>query len=174
MTTTVKTTRDGLVVRHAHGVKALYYLCQWNDTYQIAAKPGGPWEPINKALVHRDVLRAVVAQRQAAKVAPTPGFTLAWAAFKAMMNKPVVLARLSYLWGRWQDEQEYEEWNDYHAEFEKLCAAEGVLIKLVRSTRRPFAMHMTHASCANAIFILTVTSRNVKLAVQQGSARRAA
>lgn len=59
---------------------------------------------------------------------------------KDLMNKatlPPAMQRLGYLWSRWQDEKEYEDWNDYVEQLSKL-APEGA--ENITCSKRPFGI----------------------------------
>ena len=55
---------------------------------------------------------------------------------KEFYNK--IRNNFEYLYGRWLDESEYEDWNEYKATFEKLCETHGGKFK--SAAKRPFAL----------------------------------
>lgn len=54
-----------------------------------------------------------------------------------LYNSPEVQERLSYLWARWLDEREYEDWEDY-ADVMKGLAEEHPGVTFVKAHKRPF------------------------------------
>lgn len=76
------------------------------------------------------------------------------AALHAMLDAVAPIA--GNLWGRWQDEREYEDINDYGKVFAGKLP-EG--FSLTRMTKRPFGFHFSIASGAS--FHFTVTGRSV-------------
>lgn len=61
-----------------------------------------------------------------------------------------------YLWGRWQDEKAYEDFNDYIASMQKQMP-EGFTI--TGGSKRPFGFKFTIGT--EAEYLLTVTARSV-------------
>jgi hypothetical protein len=51
----------------------------------------------------------------------------------------------SYLWGRWQDEGKYENWNDYENHLrkvfdEKIISAQATNAVFIKANKRPFSV----------------------------------
>jgi hypothetical protein len=61
---------------------------------------------------------------------------------------------LSYLWGRWQDEKEYEPIADYALPLKPIAAKAGV--EIVKMTSRPFGCRFT---VGPKVFTIRVTGR---------------
>ena len=66
---------------------------------------------------------------------------------------------LVYLWGRWQDEKEYEDFEDYKKSASK-SLPKGM--DFVRMTKRPFAVTFAYKG-ADRHMKLSVTSRKYSL-----------
>lgn len=66
-----------------------------------------------------------------------------------------VQERMSYLYWRWQDEKEYEDFADYAAEMKKLLPADFTFIK---GTKRPFGF--TFSIGTDAVYFINVKNRS--------------
>lgn len=71
-------------------------------------------------------------------------------------------ARMIYLYDRWQDEKEYEEWLPYAMEMRKLLPPE---YGWVSASRRPFGFTFTVAepNTETRYFRYVVTSRSIRI-----------
>lgn len=68
--------------------------------------------------------------------------------------------RLGYLWSRWQDEKEYENFGDYEAEMKKLASAHPE-IEFIRAGKRPFGFTARYRELSVNI-VFSVTGSGVK------------
>jgi hypothetical protein len=64
-----------------------------------------------------------------------------------------------YLAGRWEDEREYEDFNDYTANFVKNFPD----FKIVKSSKRPFSFTIVHKDAPNRNFVLKATAKSLTL-----------
>ena len=64
--------------------------------------------------------------------------------------------KLGYLYDRWQDEKEYEDWTDYETEMKKLVNNGDFVF--VSSMKRPFGLK---AKIEDWVVKFTVTSRDM-------------
>lgn len=62
---------------------------------------------------------------------------------------------LGYLKGRWSDEHEYEDWNEYAKKMKEI-APKG--FTFVKATRSPFGMQVTHRLFPNLVFQIRATN----------------
>jgi len=69
-----------------------------------------------------------------------------------------IAPRLDYLGGRWADEHEYEDFNDYKTEMEKLVKKHLPGATFVKASKRPLGFEMTFAG---ATYRFKVTSASV-------------
>ena len=74
-------------------------------------------------------------------------------AFRAVQSK------LEYLYDRWQDEKEYEDFSEYKETLEKAFTEQGATVTKV--TKSPFAAHFTASDGLR--YIAKVTSRNISI-----------
>lgn len=81
---------------------------------------------------------------------PTPK-TLADTFFEAAAKT------LGYLWGRWQDEKEYEDFANYILPIKKI-AEQHAGVAIVKMTKRPFAVTFT---AEGKTYIMDANSRSV-------------
>ena len=65
-------------------------------------------------------------------------------------------ALMGDLYGRWQDEKEYEDINDYKVPFERAAKKWGITI--VKMKKSPFGMHFT---VDGRLYNYTATNRSV-------------
>ncbi len=73
---------------------------------------------------------------------------------KAFFEDAQVQQTLGMLWGRWQDEKQYEDINDYKTPFLEAASDYGVTI--VKMNKRPFGFNFT---ADGQTFQLTCTSK---------------
>lgn len=71
------------------------------------------------------------------------------------INDPVKSDRLGYLWSRWQDEKEYEDFGEYEKVLRTLVP-EG--FTFVKSSKRPFGMRVSYSGIHA---VVTVTGRSI-------------
>lgn len=69
---------------------------------------------------------------------------------------------LGYLWARWQDEHEYEDFADYEKQMAKLLAEKGSAFTFVKATKRPFGIQCTHPLMPGRTISVTVTGNAIK------------
>jgi hypothetical protein len=66
-----------------------------------------------------------------------------------LFNGQALLNKMGYLYERWQDEKEFEDWKDYSDEMEKLIEPfvsankRGVVVAFERAYKRPFGFTIT-------------------------------
>ena len=82
-------------------------------------------------------------------------------ALNAFVGSPAIDS-LGYLWSRWQDEKEYENFDDYGKQMEKLLAEHGNVFKFVKATKRPFGIQCSHAYLPKRTIAITVTGNAIK------------
>jgi hypothetical protein len=68
---------------------------------------------------------------------------------------------LDYLAGRWSDEKEYEDFNDYAEQMKKYVPQGWTFIK---ASKRPFGFSMKKD---NFIATLKITARDIRMALQE-------
>lgn len=95
-------------------------------------------------------------QTQTAKQAPVPTSPANKARIEAMFTSPLLMRTLDNLYGRWLDESQYENINDYG---KVISAALPAGITLTKMTKRPFGFHFTVGT--DAVYALTTTTRSM-------------
>ena len=85
---------------------------------------------------------------------------------KTLVNTRKVLGVFYYLWERWQDEKEYEDFNDYAKEMAKMVSDTiGTQVKY-SGTKRPFGLKFSANGCNYHLF-LKISGNNVHLALKR-------
>lgn len=84
------------------------------------------------------------------------------AALNGFLASEAAVDRLGYLWGRWQDEKEYEDFAAYSEQLKKLLAEAAPSLVFIKATKRPFGVQCTHAFAPGRVFAITATGRAVQ------------
>ena len=66
--------------------------------------------------------------------------------------------RLIYLYSRWQDEREYEDWADYAKEMAKTAAQSGFVA--IKTAKRPFGFTAKHHDIRGWVVTFKITARS--------------
>lgn len=70
--------------------------------------------------------------------------------------------RLGYLYGRWQDEKEYEEWSDYAMVMQKMAEPLQPLFRIIRYSKRPFGIVFKTRRMNNpTVYVMYADSKHV-------------
>jgi hypothetical protein len=68
--------------------------------------------------------------------------------------------RLAYLFDRWQDEKEYEEWSDYAMAMQKMVESLQPTFVILKYLKRPFGITF-HPKSNSKRYIIFATAKHV-------------